>query len=196
MFEHQVYAPTTGTNGFMPLDTDEHEEETGGNYYYIDLGTVVNQMKRYSCTCLSGQNCKTHSKAEASQKILVPLRRTNGLTSIRSSKVQIDDEKAKVEGETQKKKELEKENFRKWLLEKAKQKEDQAKREKEKLLRKKREAEEKKKLRKAEGELRYKLWLKEKERENLGEFFNFSVASMNSFYFSSKKAKFASSFKF
>lgn len=184
-------------NGFVAMDPEEAEDNysnNSSNYYYIDLDKVVNQMKRYSCTCLSGQGgCKTHDANEQSkptQKLMVPLHRTNGRTSVDAANAQGVVARAKKgqkvsdssETDKQKKMEMERENFRRWLIDKAKQKEDKIKMEKQQQLRKQREIEEKKKMRKAEGELRYKLWLKEKERENLGTYQGLFDCNFSSFF--------------
>lgn len=141
---------------------------------YIDLDKVVTQMKRYSCTCLSRQgSCKTHDDTEQikpTQKLVVPLHKSNARKTASKQGKQVKQEENVSENEKQKKREMERENFRMWLIDKAKQKEEKIKLEKQQQLRKLREVEEKKKMRKEEGELRYKLWLKEKERQNLGRY--------------------------
>lgn len=167
-WSHRHY---NNTNGFDTMDHGECEEQST-NYYYIDLDKIVNRFKRYSCTCLSGKgSCTSHdtNNMKPTQKLTVPLHRRPSIDNT-LSKQEVGKAKkgelSEIDKET--KKEMERESFRKWLLDKAKQKEEKIKTEKQQLLRKQQEAEEKTKMRKQEGELRYKLWLKEKELEYLG----------------------------
>lgn len=175
--ENGAHYHHNNTNGVVTIDFKENKEENHSRIdYFIELDKVVNQMKRYCCTCPSSKGrCKAHgtNQIKPTQKQTVPLHRSNGRTNMdttnkqeiaRAKKAQKVNELREIE--KQKKREMERENYQRWLMEKAKQKEEKIKME-EQQLKKKREVEEMKKLKKAEGELRYKLWLKEKEVDYL-----------------------------